>query len=132
MKMKLGLIFIVCIHCFYAAAQGSLTKENLIGDWKIIKYVGDDDDKDIIGSVFHFLYSGTVISEMPATGEDKQIKERNGTWKIQDKSIVLYKEFEDPNLDKGAILEVIRFEGNMLFLHDEKEKVSVVFERIKN
>lgn len=113
-------------------SQSKITTEQLVGSWEIVKFNGKDEEKDILGSVFHFKPSGVLIADKPKSETVQKDSQKKGIWKVIDNNIVLYKEDEDPQKDKGTTLTVTRFEGNMLFLHDEKEKVSVVFERIKN
>jgi hypothetical protein len=132
MKKYIFIVIFLLFGSIEMFSQTNISAEQLLGDWKIIKCEGDETEDDIIGSVFHFKPSGIVIADKPSDKNNQKESQKKGTWKVVGNNIVLYKEDENPDKDKGTTLMVTRFEGNMLFINDAEEGMTVVFERIKN
>lgn len=132
-KKHIFLLLVLSFGTFSVFSQVNISTEQLVGDWKMIKCQaeGEDPEEDIIGSIFHFKSSGILLAEKPNSKKDEGDFQKKGTWKVVNNNIVLHRDNEDPEKDIGTTLNVTRFEGNLLFIYDPKEKVTAVFERIK-
>ena len=133
---KYWLFFNILMISFWAApnlfSQSQISAEQLLGDWKIIKCEGKDTEEGIVGSIFHFKTSGILLVDRTVVKDEEDIQQKTGTWKITNDCIFLFKKDEDPKIDRGTKLTVTRFEENMLIIYEPEEKISIVFERMKN
>lgn len=121
-------LFITGVSLF---SQTRITQEQLVGDWKLTKGEGKEFEDDVIGSIFHFQKSGILVADKPSFKEDQTVNQKKGTWKVASNTIVLYNEDEDPKKDKGLVLEVNWYEGDLLSVYDTETKIIIVFERVK-